>query len=249
MRRCLCILTLLVALGAASTSAVAQAPGAKLALGAKLQDCHSGTTPEQRYAVFIGQMPVIAGTKRMAMRFDLFQHITAEGFQHIAVPKFGVWQKSLANQTGFVFTRRVDALAAPANYRVVVSFRWYDSHGKVQRTVARTTATCTQPDPRPNLSVGRVQGARGPVKGTVDYDIVVRNQGLGDAGPFGVLLTVNGQVQPQQTVVGLAAGAKTDVSVTAPTCTPGSTVTIQLDPQNQVIESNEGDDSFTRPCP
>jgi hypothetical protein len=249
MARCLTLITLLASLTALAGGAQAQAPATKLALNAKVQDCHTGVSPDQRYAVFVGQMPALAGTKRMAMRFDLYQRVSGPGFQHIAVPKFGVWQKSLPRQSGFVFQKRVDELVAPAIYRAVISFRWYDAHNKIQRTAERTSPACKQPDPRPNLTVGRIQGSRGAVKGTLNYDIVVRNQGLGDAGPFGLVLTVNGTAQPVQTVNGVAAGAKASVPVTAPTCTPGSTITVQLDPQNQVAESNEADDSFTRACP
>ncbi len=249
MRRCLIVLLALTAgLTAAVASAQSPAPAAGLTLAAKLQDCHTGATPEQRYAVFVGQMPAIAGTKRMAMRFDLYQRVTGPVFKRLAVPKFGVWQKSLANQTGFVFQKRVDELVAPANYRTQISFRWYGAHNKVIRTATKTTLVCKQPDQRPNLKVGRVKGARGP-KGTVNYDIAVRNGGLGDAGPFGVLLTVNGTAQPEQPVTGLAAGATTDVVVNAIACTPGSTITVQLDATNQVAEANETDNSFTRACP
>src|SRR5256885_7738623 len=41
-----------------------------------------------------GQMPALQGTRRMWMRFDLFQRATASGrWQHVTVPKFGTWQK------------------------------------------------------------------------------------------------------------------------------------------------------------
>jgi CARDB len=249
MRRCfIVVLALTAALTAAVASAQSPAPAAGLPLAAKLQDCHTGATPEQRYAVFVGQMPAIAGTKRMAMRFDLYQRTAGPVFRHLAVPKFGIWQKSLANQSGFVFQKRVDQLVAPANYRTQISFRWYGAHNKVIRTVTRTTLVCKQPDPRPNLKVGKVKGTRGP-KATVNYDITVHNAGLGDAGPFGVLLTVNGTSQPEQTVSGLAPGAATDVIINAIPCTPGSAITIQLDPANQVAEANEADNAITRPCP
>jgi hypothetical protein len=254
MRRGLSLFVVLaVAAPLAAVAAQAQAPlpatPTKLALSAKVQDCHTGVTPDQRYAVFVGQMPALAKTKRMAMRFDLYQRVLPAGFQHISVPKFGVWQKSLPGQSGFIIQKRVDELAAPANYRTVVSFRWYDASGKVQRTAQRISLVCKQPDQRPNLTVVRIAGARGAVKGTIAYDIVVRNAGLGDAGPFNVLLTVNGVAQPEQNVAGLAAAAKTDVTVSAPACTSGSTLTVQLDPENQVAESNEIDNTFTRACP
>jgi hypothetical protein len=247
-------LTIVLALAAASTAVVAhaQAPApasAPLVLAAKIQDCHTGATPDQRYAVFVGQMPSIANSKRMAMKFDLFERLTGPGFKRIVVPKFGIWQKSLANQTGFVFQKRVDSLVAPANYRVVISFRWYGAHNKVIHEAQKISPVCKQPDPRPDLLVGKVRGARGAVKGTVDYAITVRNDGLGDAGPFGLLLTVNGAPVPQATVSGLAAQVKTDVVVNAPACTPGSTITVQVDPSGQVAESNETNNTFTRACP
>ncbi len=252
MRR---LLITFIALSAALAGSVAHAqapvatPPGKLTLGAKLQDCHTGATPDQRYAVFVGQMPAIAGAKRMAMRFELFERTAGPGFKLVGVPKWGVWQKSLANQTGFVFQKRVDTLVGPATYRAVVSFRWYGAHNKVIRTAQKISPLCKQPDPRPDLLVGKVRATRGPVKGTVDYAVTVRNDGLSDAGPFGLLLTVNGTPAPQATVSGLATQVKTDVVVTAPACTPGSTITVALDPANQVAESNETNNTFTRACP
>src|SRR5262249_32707155 len=162
------------------------------------------------------------------------QRVDGPGFKHVAVPKFGIWQKSLANQTGFVFQKRVDALVAPAAYRVVVSFRWYGNHNKVIRTAEKVSPNCTQPDPRPDLLALKATAPRGAATGTLDYAITVRDKGLGDAGPFGLVLTVNGARAPQASVAGLAAGATTDVVVNAPVCTPGSTLTVQVDPANQV---------------
>jgi len=253
MRRCLIAIFALTAVLAAGV-ADAQSPGpvpvppGKLVLAAKVQDCHTGATPDQRYAVFVGQMPAIAGAKRMAMKFDLFQRLSGPAFKRVSVPKFGLWQKSLANQTGFVFQKRVDALVAPAAYRVVVSFRWYGNHNKVIRTAEKVSPNCKQPDPRPDLVVGKVKPTRAG-KGTADYAVTIHDKGLGDAGPFGLLLTVNGAPAPQASVAGLAAGATTDVVVNAPICTPGSTITVQVDPANQVAEANEANNTFTRPCP
>jgi hypothetical protein len=252
MQRCLiAILALCAALTAAVANAQAPVPvtPGKVVLGAKLQDCHTGATPDQRYAVFVGQMPAIAGSKRMAMKFDLYERLVGPSFKRLSVPKFGVWQKSLANQTGFVFQKRIDSLVAPANYRVVVSFRWYGAHNAVIREAQKISPVCKQPDPRPDLVVGKVKPARGAVKGTLDYTITVRDKGLGDAGPFGLLLTVDGAPAPQASVAGLAAGATTDVVVNAPVCTAGSTITVEVDPANQVDEADETNNTFTRPCP
>ena len=48
----------------------------------------------------------------------------------------------------------------PANYRVVVDFRWRDRAGKTMRTERAISPVCKQPDLRPDLVVRNVR--RGP---------------------------------------------------------------------------------------
>src|SRR5213595_3622390 len=122
-------LTALFVAFVAALPATAQTPVFNLPLKAKLSDCHSGLQPADRFAVFVGQMPALQGTRRMWMRFDLYQRTAATGvWQHVAVPKFGTWLKSLPGKPGFIYTKRVDELQAPAAYRAQVRFRWYDKH-------------------------------------------------------------------------------------------------------------------------
>src|SRR5213080_1137079 len=89
-------LTIVVLAFAAALPASAQSPVYNLPLKAKLTDCHTGSQSADRFAVFVGQMPALQGTRRMWMRFDLFERTAATGhWQHVVVPKFGSWQKSL----------------------------------------------------------------------------------------------------------------------------------------------------------
>src|ERR671935_2879487 len=192
---------------AAPAAAHAQAPP----LRAKLTACLSGPEATDRVATFTGSMPAIKGTKRMWMRFDLQQRIPpAVRFKALTVPGLGVWQKSAPGRSsGFVFTQRVQALAAPGAYRAIVRFRWYGKGGTLLRSAKRTTPICTQPDQRPDLRADDLDAARGPQPGQATYFLVVRNDGRTAAGPFDVGLNVGGADQPVQRLApGLPAGAQ-----------------------------------------
>jgi hypothetical protein len=246
MRR-VALLIAIVAL-AAPAAAQAQAPP----LRAKLTACASGPDAADRTATFTGSMPTIKGTKRMWMRFDLQQRTPpATTFATIKVPGLGVWQKSAPGRSsGFVFNQRVQALAAPGAYRALVRFRWYGKGSKLLRSTTRQTGTCTQPDQRPNLRADALDAARGPQPGQATYNLLVRNDGRTNAGPFDVGLEIAGAGQPPQRVAtGLAAGGEDIVTFVGPRCAPGSTLRFTLDAGAEVAESVESDDVVERACP
>jgi hypothetical protein len=228
-------------------AAQAQAPP----LRAKLTACQSGPGVGDRTATFTGSMPAIKGTKRMWMRFDLRQRTPADdAFATIKVPGLGVWQKSSpGRKSGFVFKQRVQGLVAPGEYKAAVRFRWYGAGGKLLRSAKRETATCAEPDQRPNLRAGALDAARGPLADQATYRLVVRNDGRTPAGPFDLGLAVGGVDQPAQRATGLAAGAETTLTFVAAQCRPGSTVRFTLDARHEVPESVESDDVVERTCP
>jgi hypothetical protein len=248
VRRTVAITFLLAML--AAIPAAAQAPVFNLPLKARLTDCHRGLGASDRFAVFVGQMPALKGTKRMSMRFDLFELTPGGGdtWQKVVVPKFGIWQKSLAGKPGFIYEKRVDQLQAPASYRAEIRYRWYDANGKLQRQAHRTTPTCREPDPRPDLAVGKIEAVPAG-KGLLRYAVAVRNDGRSDAGPFDLVLSVDGAAQPPTTVAGLPADGQTKVAVVAPTCAPGSQIQVALDPSGTIDEANETNDAVSRLCP
>src|SRR4051794_10525550 len=188
MRRFAFIACLLAALAGGGMAAVAQTqqqPSEKPPLEVKLQTCQTGATPSDRYAVFTGSMPRQPKTASMAMRFDLYERTPqSTEFGHVALPKWGIWERTTkAGVPGFIFTKRIDQLAAPATYRAVVSFRWYDAKGKLLRSARRVSPNCHQPDPRPDLHVKRVYFDGGKMH------VVVRNRGRGVAGAVDVRAT------------------------------------------------------------
>jgi CARDB len=245
MRR-LAVTASLLALAGGGAAALAQTqPGQRPPLKVALETCQTGAAPADRYAVFTGSMPTQDKTASMAMRFDLFERTPqAQGFDHVALAKWGIWERTTkAGVPGFIFAKRVDQLAAPAAYRAVVSFRWYDSAGKVLRSERRVSPVCRQPDPRPDLHVKRVTFDSGKAH------VVVRNRGRSAAGAFDVSATVADGPGISRTVNGLPQAAQTTLTFPAARCTAGASATITVDPSGAVDEADEADNTVIVPCP
>jgi hypothetical protein len=214
-------------------------------LRARVVTCQTGADPANRYAVFAGSMPALPSSPRMEMRFDLLQrHPGAAGYARIPLPHWGQWERTdRPGIVGFVFTKRVEQLAAPAVYRAVIRFRWYDGDGNLVRSAKRLSAPCRQLDPRPDLAVGDVAGASDG-----RYLVDVLNQGRDDATPFWMSFEVEGSTVSLQ-VPGVPAGETRTVAVTAPRCSRGEQVSIALDTADDIQEADELDDAVSRPCP
>jgi hypothetical protein len=245
-------LTGLLVVAALTGAAVpAHAATDKPKLSAKTTTCTTGADDASRAAAFTGAMPAAGQTKRMQMRFVLMQRkgIGPKGsFKKVAVPGWSGWVKSDPDRQGFVFTKRVEALTAPAGYRAVITFRWLDGKGHVQRTTTRTTPVCEQPDPRPDLVLSGVD-ATATGKGMAAYTVSVGNEGHSDAVPFAVTITVEGTVSDPVTLGPIAAGGRLTTTLAAPRCAPGSTILVTVDVADTVAESVEGDGAVHRPCP
>jgi hypothetical protein len=215
----------LVALLAAAGSAAAQ--DQPPALTAAVETCAVSALPAQRVVSFVGSMPAIAGAQVMRMRFDLERRMDGEPRWRPlrGVPGFGAWERSDPGRAGFVFHKRVDGLQVPAGYRAVVWFRWEDAGGRIVRRARRRTATCAQPDMRPNLVPGALTGAF-------------------DARPFSVRVG-RGTAE----VAGLAPQQERTVLVVAPICLAGTTTPTAVDADGRVDESSESGNAAARRCP
>ena len=210
-------------------------------LRARLVACATGGLAASRFAVFTGSMPAISGAVRMEMRFDLLQrHSGTLGFARVPLPRWGQWEHTERRGiAGFIFTKRVEQLAAPAVYRAVVRFRWFDAHGDLVRSARRVSGLCRQQDPRPDLEVGSLSAAPDG-----RYLVEVVNDGLTDSGPFSMALN-----SVTATVPAMPAGQRRLVAVAAERCAPGDQVSIALDTGGDVEEADELDDAVARPCP
>jgi CARDB len=237
----LCLLCLLC-LPAVAAGRPAGAPGPT----AKLAACGSGAGADQRFAVFVGSMPALRGTRRMAMRFEL-QVRRGASRRWSPVMATRKWYRSdLAGRARFVQTQRVERLPQGATYRARVRFRWYGVSG-VQLERVRSTPVCRQPDQRPDLEIESFAVAPGPDASSSRYLLGVRNAGRSAADAFTV--GVAGlERDAVRSVPGLPAGERTTVELVAPRCRPGEIADFRLDVEDTVAESDEADNGFRWPC-
>lgn len=239
-------LALLLVTSAATTSAPAAA-GPVLRTSAKLTECATGATPDERYARYSALMRVVAGTDRMGVRFDLYARADDdEPFHRVDAPRLGTWSYSTADiyRKGLQVTN-----LAPATYRATVSFRWLDADGHVIASSKRRTETCTEPDARPKLAVGALDFAKVGDPAQLRYIVNVRNDGKSEAGPFDVALSIDGVAQTPVTVIGLAAGATQAVPFVGPRCKGGADIVIAVDPSKRIDEADRADNTKTAGCP
>jgi hypothetical protein len=200
-------------------------------------------------AVFEGRMDTLPRADRMQMRFRLQVSTPEEpDWTRLAVPGFSAWVTSDPGRTRYVYTKRVEALFAPASYRVVTRFRWLDADGAVLKTVRVISKSCRQPDPRADLRVLDLTLAPGAGESSHRYDIGVRNLGRTDAGASTVQLELADGTVLSADVPPIAPGDREDVFVTGPACRPGDALTVIADAGDGVDERDE-DNAVSLPCP
>ena len=217
-------------------------------LRASLAACETGPAPAERFAVFTGSMPALRGTQRMAMRFTLLsRRAGTTRWRRSTASAFRRWHRSAPGRRGLVWTKRVEGLRESADYRVVVTFRWFGAGGRIQREVVRRTPVCEQPSQRPNLRVEAIEVTAAAEPGTTRYRITLINTGLTPADAFTLGLVVGDQERTRE-VAGLAAGERTTVEVVGAACEPGRVAQVDLDVRDVVKESDEGDNRSRRVC-
>lgn len=228
--------------------APAATPTPRPLLAAKLTSCEIGSDGAGGTAVFLGSMPAVKGAKRLWLRFDLQRRLPGDDdWERLSAPTFGEWEKSRPGVSGFVYSKRVEGLAAPAAYRSVVRFRWVDARGRTVRSARRVTAACRQPDPRPNLAITRIRPATSPSGPVVE--VSVRNTGRSDTlAPAVVTLAVAGEAQPSQTIPPLGPGVTATVTFPLLACPPGGVLEAAVDPADGIDEALETDNLRTREC-
>ena len=205
---------------------------------AVLLRCDSGV------ATFEGRVTAMKRAAKAQMRFTLQARTPEEpAWRRVTTPGFGAWLTAPPKAGRYVYDKTVERLLAPAEYRAVIRFRWRDARGRVLRTESARTKVCRQPDPRPDLEIVALKtGAR--------YVAVIRNTGRGDAGPFSVAFTRNGESLGLVAVAdGLRSGTQTSaVLSTAAACAPGELIAAQVDPLDEVDEADEDGNVLSVTC-
>ena len=244
------ILALLM-LALAAPAAGAAVP--RWAAKAVLTDCEraaAGDDTADRAAVFEGQMRSVRGAARMQMRFTL-QARTPDTvrWSPVSAPGFGTWVSSAAGTSRYVYTKRVEGLLAPASYRVQLRFRWLSASGRTLASARRRSATCRQPDPRPNLVVSSLSVRPAARAGRSRYVAFVRNTGRSAAEASELRVALGGVALPFAPVMELEPGEGIEIAVEGPACQAGATVDADADAGDVVDERDEADNRFTRLCP
>jgi len=258
-----CVATVVASLAAALSVA---SPAAALARGevvyagqrasgpldsATVQACTTGTDPTQRSVTFSAAMQAVPGTITMSVSFNLYERTSPSGgYAAVNAPAFGVWQTSNRGTASFTANDNVVNLPAPASFRALVHYRWTGRRGRFIRHDDRVTAACVETVPEPDLSIVRITHAPGtPAKTSESYGVVIRNSGPGAAGAFEVAFSIAGAPLADQQVLALAPATTTTVQFSGPRCTPGSTITAQIDPAGAIVEPANPSRTVTLTCP
>lgn len=118
---------------------------------ASLVQCLNASEPSERSATFAGEMAMIPGAARMAIRIELLEQAPGEmSFHTVTAPGLGVWRASDPGVRIYKYVKQVTNLSAPADYRGLVTFRWQGPRGRTIRREERRTRRCAQPAPEPS---------------------------------------------------------------------------------------------------
>jgi len=141
-----CIAALIAAPARAATVGRSSAPAS-----ATLVECVTSVEQAERSATFAGEMTLVPGSTRMAMRVDIEKRAPREASFHlVSAPGLGVWRSSESKVKVYRYLKQVTNLEPPAAYRAVVHFRWMSAKGLVVKRAVRHTRPCAQPEaPRP----------------------------------------------------------------------------------------------------
>ena len=215
----------------------------------KLLDCETALGQTGRSAVFEGRMRSVAGAQRLQMRFSLQARRQGGGWRGVQAPGLGRWVSSDSGVKRYVYTKRVENLAAPASYRALVRFRWLDADGKRVLSASEVSPVCAQPDLRANLRALSMDVGPGAEAGQASYSVALANRGRAISDAFSLALTVDGQAVAPLRVEALEPGERRTVTLTGPPCPSGAVLSADLDPNGEVDERSETDNRLTRSCP
>jgi hypothetical protein len=255
LRRCICI-----SLAAAAVSGVTTAAAAGVTLPrAQLTrfSCQRALDPGNRSLGVRAVMRRLAGTRRLAIRFDLLERVGGAAPAIVHGGDLGVWvtpsNPTLGSVPGDVWRldKSVIDLPAHATYQFRVTFRWIGASGRPIGSAVRYSRRCHQPELRPDLAVTSLTVSRVPNHPTEDlYTAVVANRGRTGAGPFEVLFVPGGGASATtDDIPFLGAGRAQTLAFIGPVCDPADPPTVTADAAHQVDDYNRANNVATAVCP
>ncbi|HEX3511313.1 MAG TPA: hypothetical protein VHT27_09465 [Solirubrobacteraceae bacterium] len=145
-----CALALFSALAAVTQAATHRASQglttvAKPPASATVEGCATAFAQSERSATFVGEMQAIPGSARMQMRIELLERGGDEAsLRSITYPGLGSWLRASPGVKTYKNIDKVTDLAAPAEYRAAIHFRWLNSHGRPIKYLDLRTPRCQQ---------------------------------------------------------------------------------------------------------
>jgi hypothetical protein len=223
--------------------------------------CQRAVRPVARTVSVTAVMRPVKGTKKMALRFELLTRTRAGGpWNGVSGGDLGSWvspsNPTLGQRSGdvWILHKSVIDLAAPASYRYKVSFRWTGAHGKTLATTSRWTATCNQPELRPDLQVQSIDVQPDPGHPNRNvYVATIANNGATAARSFDLQFAAPGGGPQQQnhTIPLLKAHSTLKSQLTSfvgPVCSNTAASTITADPDGTVDDFNRANNTLTAVC-
>jgi hypothetical protein len=126
--------------------APAPAPAPATPVTAGVEQCTPSAEQAERSATFTAQMTAVEGTQRMAIQFEVQERSPTDTAYHTVVdPGLSDWRYSEQGVKIYKYVKQVTNLAAPANFRAQVRYRWFDNRGHVIKRAVRRTPVCVQP--------------------------------------------------------------------------------------------------------
>lgn len=215
-----------------------------------VESCHHADSSAGRSATFVASVRTTAGTRSMGVRLDLQRrHSPGESWRTVHAAGLGQWHRSEPGVDIFRYRKLVTNLTGPASYRAVARFRWYGANGAVIGRAKRSSATCRQPDPRPDLLASDLVVQPGATPDRSRYVITLRNRGRQAAGQFQAIVYVDGRREGSVAVPDLAGDTREAITVEGARCGVGSSVLVVLDPDDHVDESQESNNTTRFACP
>ena len=199
---------------------------------------------EQHEAVFEGRVVTVKRAAKMQLRFTL-QVSTPDDprWRKVVAPTWGGWITVPPSFGKYTYSKTVQDLLAPANYRALVNFRWKDRKGRTIRSERAISQVCKQPDTRPDLVVRDLKFENG------QYVATIFNRGRDTAaGQFAVDFIVDGQPLGTVEVVGLAPQTALTAMFPGGRCALGTPIEAVVDPRSEVDEADEENDSLSAFC-
>jgi hypothetical protein len=215
-----------------------------------VESCHHADSSAGRSATFVASVRATGGTRSMGVRLDLQRRREkSESWRTVHAAGLGEWHRSEPGVDIFRYRKLVTNLAGAASYRAVARFRWYGPGGAVIRRAKRVTGTCRQPDPRPDLLAADLTVQPGASADRARYVVTLRNRGREAAGAFNAIVYVDGRREGSLTVPELAGRTREAITVEGKRCGLGSSVLVVLDPDDEIDESRESNNTTRFACP